>query len=178
MKTEGIHSCLGYSSCMLVRNQWHNTLMQLHISPAGQGLYSGWLWGFRHTPWAPSSASSSPLSKMRGGTCEVYALFTEGPLFCCYSSRKGDGRKRGRWDGNRAAVGKGLNTVSSDLWWRFHRGAECVSKPGCVLYTSLSASNAVTSSCWPKPDWTSKYCAYVYVAFCWCKNNIAVMFLI
>lgn len=44
---------------------------------------------FKHTPWAPSStsSSSSPLSKMRGGAREAYAFFNEGPLFCCYGHR-------------------------------------------------------------------------------------------
>lgn len=44
----------------------------------------GWL---KRTPWAPSSSSSSPLSKMRGGTLEPNALFNEGPLFCCFDRR-------------------------------------------------------------------------------------------
>lgn len=45
----------------------------------------------QHTPWAPSSSSSSSpsVTRMRGGGArEAYALFSAAPLlFCCYGNR-------------------------------------------------------------------------------------------
>lgn len=49
---------------------------------------------FEHTPWAPSSSSSSPPSEMRGGAREAYALFNGGPLFCCYGNRRVEMHKK------------------------------------------------------------------------------------
>lgn len=106
-RNDGLHG-VSHSNIALygVRNQWHSTLMQPHSSACGpEGKTAGFrgdkserwrgrgFW-FEHTPWAPSSSSSSPPSKMRGGAREAYALFNEGPLFCCYDIGGGGGGDR------------------------------------------------------------------------------------